>query len=85
MARRAEFACVSRGHVTAACPVEQSARCERSRGRWWELPGLDAVNFQLTGCSGGSRGTLSLRFDPHGKSYAPMLLTRRIQCSMLGI
>ena len=70
MARRPEFACVIRDHVTAACAVELSAQYEQSPARSWELPGLDAVNFQLTGCFGGSRGTLSLRSHPHSKSYA---------------
>jgi hypothetical protein len=39
----------------------------------FELPGVEAVNFLLTGGLGAG-GTASLRFDPQGKAVAQQLL-----------
>jgi len=39
----------------------------------WELPGINALNFQLENSLGGG-GICSLRIDPQGKAYAQQLL-----------
>jgi hypothetical protein len=44
----------------------------------FELPNLDAVNFLLHGSLGGG-GTLSLRFDAQGKTYAQYLLAMKVE------
>jgi len=46
--------------------------------RRFELPGIQAVNFLLTGGLGAG-GTASLRFDPQGKAVAQQLLDIDIQ------
>jgi hypothetical protein len=43
----------------------------------YALPGFLAVNFVLRGVLGGG-GSASLRYDPQGKTYAQMLLDRRV-------
>jgi hypothetical protein len=51
--------------------------CEGPVDRF-ELPNLNAVNFLLHRSLGGG-GSLSLRFDPQGKTFAQYLLAMRIE------
>lgn len=44
----------------------------------YELPKIQAFNFVLTQALGGG-GTVSLRLDPQGKTYAAALMRMKIQ------
>lgn len=44
----------------------------------YELPKIHAFNFVLTQALGGG-GTVSLRLDPQGKTYAAALMRMKIQ------
>ncbi|HEX6220975.1 MAG TPA: hypothetical protein VF115_07760, partial [Acidimicrobiia bacterium] len=44
----------------------------------YELPGILALNFLLTGGLGAG-GTASLRFDPQGKAVAQQLLDMEVE------
>lgn len=73
LARRAEFAAVLRGQLTADAVKAYFAHfCEGPVERF-EWPGLDGFNFLLHDVLGGG-GIASLRHDPQGKMLAQILM-----------
>ncbi len=60
-------------HVTAARVKAHFGAIVRGDVTRFDLPGLGALNFVLTGALGGGV-TRSLALDPHGKSLSSALL-----------
>lgn len=73
LARRPEYVSLLRDWLTADVVHGWFAHCIRGDVRRYELPGVDGFNFLLGEALGGG-GTSSLRIDPQGKCFAPILL-----------
>jgi hypothetical protein len=78
IARRPEFAALIRAQVTPQRVAAYFAHYLTGDVTRWELPGMNAFNFLLTGVLGGG-GIASLRYDPQGKAYASMLLDLQVR------
>lgn len=72
-ARHPEFLPAILSQVTVDSVSGWLAHLGSEKVERFELPGIDAVNFLLTGALGAG-GTASLRFDPQGKAVAQQLL-----------
>jgi hypothetical protein len=79
MAREARFLPTLREQLTVARVAAFFEQYLDGPVRRWELPGLNALNFELDAVLGGAGGTSTLRYDAQGKSYAAMLLTMPIE------
>lgn len=71
--RRDDYALLV-GQVTVERVREHFRSLVRGPVRRYELPNVDALNFVLEQSLGGGV-TRSLSLDPHGKSYAALILT----------
>lgn len=78
IARRAEFESVIHEQVTAEVVAESFAHLGPSSITRWSLPGLGAINILVRDVLGGTGGTSTLRYDPQGKSFGAMLLSRPV-------
>lgn len=72
-ARRPEFVPLLRAALTEEVVARFFAHVAKGSTARYELPGIDAFNFVLTKALGGG-GIASLRIDPQGKCFAPILL-----------
>lgn len=79
-ARHPDFLPVILGQVSADVVARWLSHLGAERVDRFELPGIDAVNFLLTGGLGAG-GTASLRIDPQGKAVAQQLLDMPIRLS----
>jgi hypothetical protein len=79
-ARHPDFLPVILGQVSADGVARWLSHLGAERVDRFELPGIDAVNFLLTGGLGAG-GTASLRIDPQGKAVAQQLLDMPIRLS----
>jgi hypothetical protein len=77
-ARHPDFYPTLLRELTAERVARHLAHLGASDVERFELPGIDAVNFLLTGGLGAG-GTASLRFDPQGKAVAQQLLDMKIE------
>lgn len=77
-ARHPEFYMVLLRELTADRVADHLAHLGATEVERYELPGIIAVNFLLTGGLGAG-GTASLRFDPQGKAVAQQLLDMEIE------
>jgi hypothetical protein len=77
-ARHVDFWPVVGDQVTADRVAEHLAHLGASRVERFDLPGIHAFNFLLTGGLGAG-GTASLRFDPQGKAVAQQLLDMEVR------
>jgi hypothetical protein len=77
-ARHADFWPVVGREVTAGRVAEYLAHLGASSVERFDLPGIHAFNFLLTGGLGAG-GTASLRFDPQGKAVAQQLLDMSVE------
>ena len=69
--------------LTAARVKEHFGTRVRGRVERFELPNLKALNFLLHGALGGG-GTLSLRLDAQGKTFAAALLALEVETDEAG-
>lgn len=76
-ARHPEFYAVLLRELTAERVAGFLAHLGATDVERYELPGIRAVNFLLTGGLGAG-GTASLRFDPQGKAVAQQLLDMEV-------
>lgn len=76
-ARHPEFYVVLLRELTAERVAEHLAHLGATEVVRYELPGILALNFVLTGGLGAG-GTASLRFDPQGKAVAQQLLDMEV-------
>lgn len=80
IARRPEHYPILVKQVTAQRVRQHFAGLCRGEVRRYELPNLGALNFVLEAALDGG-GTLSLRADPQGKTYASALLRMEIDAA----
>lgn len=73
IARKPDYLPYLRAALTDEAVAEYFSHFLEGEVRHWELAGTDSFNFLLTHVLGGG-GIASLRADPQGKTYAPMLL-----------
>lgn len=73
IARKAEYAPILREYLTADFVARVFARYLDGRVTRFEFPSINGFNFVLENSLGGG-GTGSLRIDPQGKTFAPILL-----------
>lgn len=73
LARRAEFVPILRDYLTDEVVAGWLAHYVRGDVVRFELPGIGGFNFLMREALGGG-GTSSLRMDPQGKCFAPILL-----------
>lgn len=73
LARRPEFVAILRDYLTEDVVAHWFAHYLRGDVERYELPGIGGFNFVLKEALGGG-GTSSLRIDPQGKCFAPILL-----------
>ncbi|MCW5770543.1 MAG: DUF1446 domain-containing protein [Rhodospirillaceae bacterium] len=76
-ARRFEFVPLLREALTADIVARHFAHFAKGTTTRYEVPGVDAFNFVLTKALGGG-GIASLRIDPQGKCFAPILLDAEV-------
>ena len=78
IARRPEYYAVIAEQVTAERVREHFGELCRGEVRRYDLPKIQAFNFVLQHALGGG-GTVSLRIDAQGKTYAAALLRMRVR------
>ena len=78
IARKPEYYPVLVQHVTAGRVKEHFAGVCLGNVERFELPNLEALNFLLHDSLDGG-GTLALRADPQGKTFAAALLRMEIE------
>jgi len=77
IARKPEYYSVIEEQVTAARVREHFGIFCRGTVIRYDLPSIHAFNFVLTHALGGG-GTVSLRIDPQGKTYAAALMRMKV-------
>ena len=77
IARRPEYYRVIAEQVTAQRVKDHFGEFCRGTVTRYDLPKIHAFNDGLTNCLGGG-GTVSLRIDTHGKTYAAALLRLQV-------
>lgn len=80
LARRPEYVPILRKYLTEQVVLEYFSHFAKGRVARYELPGIDAFNFVLSQALGGG-GVASLRIDPQGKCFAPILLDMELEIS----
>lgn len=73
LARRPEYMAILRDCLTEEVVATLFSHFVHGKVERYELPGVNAFNFVLTNALGGG-GIASLRIDPQGKCFAPILL-----------
>ncbi len=77
IARRPEYYQVIAEQVTAERVKEHFGEFCRGTVIRYDLPRIHAFNYVLTNCLGGG-GTVSLRIDTQGKTYAAALMRMKV-------
>lgn len=78
IARKPEFYRIIAEQVTAERVKEHFGNFCQGSAKRYDLPKIHAFNFVLTHALGGG-GTVSLRIDPQGKTYAAALMRMKVQ------
>lgn len=78
IARRPEYYDILRDHLTEAVIEDAFAHFLQGGVERYEVPGIGALNFVLDDVLGGG-GIASLRIDPQGKCFGPIVLDLSIE------